>query len=1080
MFVKIIQLLFLYKIPCNLLRDELGVEVLLADECANYQMNSAKYNCPAYLTCGAAGSCSSRPIVPAMNELAIINRGVHNSNMDSEQELDDLDEHLDDLLDRIRRDGEECGSSPCGGNGDCVEGLSAYSCTCEPSWGGPNCRDQQDTISLVNGFVDYSNQDIDCFVYSQYEFWSMDDRNDRVWDDGTAAGREQSYYTSYPDNLRYPVGPANADEEWPYSASIQPAQPDSVIVSRPRQDGSVCPLMVTRVDKTSANRLTTLTEFLKLEENRGHEDAMAAIRRGFHLDRGIDYYDHRALYGADADCEQTRNVFRAFLKMDLLVESAVALSTEALAAETQAYYEIADLVSDGNLDLTGSDGANSITQILIISGVPQDSATVAAEYLVQKCREIESLDVCNPAKFTQIAASRADVLQFFDVFTDGNEQRPCDASPCQNGGSCANVIKLETLVYRCDCFGNWIGRDCSEEAVVLTPQGQDHYTIEGTAYDSIPYENCEVYLDLNNNGVLDVLTEGGLVAMTSRARRADLGGGYSITVDSSVELRADSIVRMIPRGEVSEARDAELRNLCPPLATRADACAMTSMTTIALLVDDFGDAEGRSRSRSQAALNDVLNLDDGADVYGMWFPLDDDGSPIEPVCDRGDCTEFSCTVHESFCGRNPEGPCDSLCDAMLRIGLQFSILYQFAAEVSRPQSLAQTLPSLLTEVAAAANERQLDLDDAQQVYDLLLQVAGDQGCQDQPGGETVQCSATRLGVISKYVAGQSRSMQVARISSIADCATQQHAIISAVTVYQQDADVCMVGVPYATGDARFPCRGECQDLISTDPSARNCVCPQGFSGENCDVAIALPCDDNLVTDCVVTGQVTGTIFGMGCTDPGGSIDDPTSVTCAATSPYAGCKVFVDLNGNGFLDGDEPVGDVVGDVYTITLQAGVTPQYDTHVYLTDIGALDPGNAAGTCSQRLVTQAAGSQMNTLTTLVAKQPTSERAIASRFGYAADYTVFTAPVGACAFDTSDDCMRVEIAARQLDVLVAGALSQRSKVWGTREDTEYRLYEYMSNLAASSGYWLTKPEGVQDILMSIGAESDSALAIGT
>jgi hypothetical protein len=121
-----------------------------------------------------------------------------------------------------------------------------------------------------------------------------------------------------------------------------------------------------------------------------------------------------------------------------------------------------------------------------------------------------------------------------------------------------------------------------------------------------------------------------------------------------------------------------------------------------------------------------------------------------------------------------------------------------------------------------------------------------------------------------------------------------------------------------------------------------------------------------------------------------------------------------------------------------------------------------------------------MNTVTTLVAKQPASERAIAARFGYAADYSVFTAPVGACSFDTSDNCMRVEIAARQLDVLVAGALSQRSKLWGTREDTEYRLYDYMSNLAGSGGYWLTKPEGVQDILMSIGAESDEALAVGT
>ena len=261
-----------------------------------------------------------------------------------------------------------------------------------------------------------------------------------------------------------------------------------------------------------------------------------------------------------------------------------------------------------------------------------------------------SLDVCNPVKFTQSVATRTAVLDFFDDFKAGTSPRPCDANPCQNGGSCTNVIKVDTLVYRCECLGNWIGRDCSEEAVILTPPGE-HYTIEGTAYDDTPYQNCQVYVDLNNNGVLDVLTEGSLVGTTRGVRRGSMGGGYSITVDSSVELRADSVVRMIPTGDVSESRDEQLRNLCPPLATRADACAMTSMTTIALLVDEFGDAEGRSRARSQEALNDVLNLDNGADVYGKWFLRDPAGSPIETRCDRGVCTEFSCTVFGSFCGR---------------------------------------------------------------------------------------------------------------------------------------------------------------------------------------------------------------------------------------------------------------------------------------------------------------------------------------------------------------------------------------------------------------------------------------------
>ena len=62
--------------------------------------------------------------------------------------------------------------------------------------------------------------------------------------------------------------------------------------------------------------------------------------------------------------------------------------------------------------------------------------------------------------------------------------------------------------------------------------------------------------------------------------------------------------------------------------------------------------------------------------------------------------------------------------------------------------------------------------------------------------------------------------------------------------------------------------------------------------------------------------MTGTIFGMGCADPGSSITYPTSVTCTAANPYSGCRAFVDLNGNGFLDAAEPIGDVVGNSYTI--------------------------------------------------------------------------------------------------------------------------------------------------------------------
>jgi hypothetical protein len=351
---KILEELFLYKTPCDLLRQELGVDVLLTAECGNHQRNSARYNCPAYLTCGAPGSCAARPILPALRVLAGLNRAVHNADMDNQQELDDLDEQLEALLERIRRDGNECSPSPCGPNGACIDGLYEYSCLCSPGFTGVDCRAPQDTVTQVDGFVDYSNAPINCVVYSQHEFYSVSS-GDRVWDDGTAPGREAGYYLTF--DLKYAVGPVNADRAWPYSHSIMRSQPQSVLVSEPQQQGAVCPLMVTRVDKSSANRLTTLTEFLKLEENRGHEDATAAVRAGFHLDRSVDYYDHAALYGQDADCEQTRNVFRALLKIDLLVESAVALSTQPLSAEALAYYEIADLVSDGDLDLTGSRGA---------------------------------------------------------------------------------------------------------------------------------------------------------------------------------------------------------------------------------------------------------------------------------------------------------------------------------------------------------------------------------------------------------------------------------------------------------------------------------------------------------------------------------------------------------------------------------------------------------------------------------------------------------------------------------------------------------------------------------------------------
>ena len=40
-------------------------------------------------------------------------------------------------------------------------------------------------------------------------------------------------------------------------------------------------------------------------------------------------------------------------------------------------------------------------------------------------------------------------------------------------------------------------------------------------------------------------------------------------------------------------------------ATRADACAMTSLTTTAILIDAHGSMIGRTREESRQALNEV-------------------------------------------------------------------------------------------------------------------------------------------------------------------------------------------------------------------------------------------------------------------------------------------------------------------------------------------------------------------------------------------------------------------------------------------------------------------------------------------
>jgi hypothetical protein len=1083
----ILEELFLYKTPCNLLADQIGVDVLLAEDCERYQNLAEQYLCPQYMTCAGQGTCSTLPIRETTGALAALNRAVHNAHMDNTAELDSLDAQLDALLQRIRGDSVECTPNPCQNSGRCIEGLGEYTCECASGFEGPDCATASNVVVSLAGFVDYSGQDVDCRIYNQYEIWSAasGDRI-RVWDDGDSPFRNAADYVTA---TRYDVGPESVDEEWPYGPqTIAAVNPETVIVAEPTTSSSTCPLMVTRADATSANRLTTLTEFLQLELPAAtHEEAMDFIRRGFNLDRDIDYYNHDALYDS-ATCDD--NTHRAFLEIDLLVESAMAITDltgpdASNAAETQAYYEIADLISDGQLDLSGMDGLETILYVLMSAGVSRDVAEPAAEYLREQCRAIESLEACNPVKVDQAVALRASTIQTLNDFKDNVAARPCTPNngfgPCENMAMCANVVKVDTLLPRCQCIGDWTGPTCSQRSVTLAVAGQD-YIITGTAYDDAPYEDCRVYLDLNNNGVLDA-NEDALQGRTSIASFAGLGGGYSIRVPPTVDVRAESVVRMITSGDVPRDRDGAVQDLCPPLATRADACAMSSLTTIALLVDAYGDADGRSREDSQEALNNVLNLDRGADVYGLKLN-DRHGVPITPApaCDRGDCNEFSCDAFASFCGRNLDVPCDGLCDEMLRIGLQFSLMYKIAAEVARPEPVTTTylstaLPALLAEVAAAANAVQLDLDDASQTYDLLVQVASDAGCRDTPTSESVQCSAARLEVISGYVADQARVAATASLASEAQCSAQRTSISTAITMVQGDTNACMAGQPGAVS-----CQGTCVDLISTSSYDYECICGVGTSGDNCETSLlGTACTAEIVTDCVVSTEVTGTITGLGCSDPGNARSEPDAVTCTETNPYQGCQVFVDLDGNGYYSDDDAVGSVGADgIYSVPLDAGTNAQFNTNVYLLDTGSADPGLSAGTCSQVLATQSAGSQMNALTTLVTTDPSAAGAIAARFGYSSTYDIFRAPIKSCTATDYSDCLRVEIAALQLDTLVAGALSQRGELWTDRADTEHRLYEFMSGVAVDNGDWLTTLQGVRDILMSIGSDSAVALTIGT
>lgn len=1104
---SILEEMFLFRTPRNLLQSQIG-GVLTDPEFDTMIQEDEDYNCPPYMTCGAAGSCNTPLFQAAMKDLAALNRAVHAARVDSAAELEALDVSMEELLAKIRGDVVACQANVCSNNAVCVEGLgdsTMFTCLCTTGFTGLTCADVSTGINSLDGYIDYSgaeNLANTCEVYNSYDATGPNTEY-RVWDIGhTALTRTVSGTAP-----KRTVGAENGF--WRYSAALAgPTNPESNIVSwAPTLAGAAaCPLMVTRADASSANRLTTLTEFLQLElagtfNAAGtaftHADAMDVVSRAFNI-ADLNYYDHDAIYGGTVTCDQKRNTLRAFLKLDLLIEAAKTLSASVeQTTEATAYYEVADLASGGRIDLTGGDALHTIQEILIYTGVDYTIAEVAAEYLVQQMRTIESSEVCDPVKFALAVAARAEGMTSLIAYKAAQVAgtTACDGNPCQSGGSCTNVIRddggVGQQIARCDCLTTanaqgliFSGSTCTVLSVSLAVAGQA-YVIEGVAFDNVPYEGCTVYVDLNGNGALDAATEGGLQATTSH--RAGSLGSYSIRVDPSITLAGDTVVRMITSGTTSGGgvNGAVVQNFCPPLTTRADACAMTSATTIQGRIDEYGSAEGRDQDDNQIALNDLLNFDGGTDVYGVW-ELDRANTEHELR------SEYTCTIQSSFCTAN----CDSLCDEMLRVSLGFSMIYKIAAEVSRPEPLQTTMDALMSEMAARANARALSFDDAGQVFDLLVSISGDEGCRPQPTNPAQACSAERLEVLARYIAGNVRQANSASLRTETECISQRANLDVAVEIFQRDSDACVTRGSACTGNG-----GICVDVIASGSAGRteyNCECPPGRQNGptgNCETTLATQCSiPAQMTNCIVTGApVTGTIFGMSCDDPAAT--GASAITCDAATSYEGCSVFIDIDGNGYQNGDDPVGTVgANNVYTLAVPSTVVAQFDSLVYLSSQGAT---NARPSCDQVLHTRVASNQMNSVTTLtdvglVVKPEDAEFFIAGAFTFDETYGVFTAPIGNCGTDTthtgndwaesreSFECMKVEVAVRQLDVLIASASAIRSTAWRTRSATEDQLYSSIFATIESGGPWISTPDSLARIISATGAAQDTALAVAT
>ena len=143
----------------------------------------------------------------------------------------------------------------------------------------------------------------------------------------------------------------------------------------------------------------------------------------------------------------------------------------------------------------------TITMVLISSGVEEDVALVAAEYLVQEMQQIAGAEVCNPVKFAELVESRGTaqttLVDYKAAFDSGS--RACAASPCQNSGACRDNLMAGGFV--CDCPATHTGDRCEALSVQIAAASSGQPTvIQGVAYDQQPYGLCTVYLDLNRNG----------------------------------------------------------------------------------------------------------------------------------------------------------------------------------------------------------------------------------------------------------------------------------------------------------------------------------------------------------------------------------------------------------------------------------------------------------------------------------------------------------------------------------------------------------------------------------------------------